>query len=270
MLRASACLSITPAPPLAVIDVSTGEVMTAQLFVAVLGASSYTYAEAARTRACSTGSARTRALVSFMGDVSATVVGDSLRSGVTRACFYEPAVNRTYAEMALTTALQFCRRDRIGPGVQVASRFVFQAAQPAILLAHTLKTACQVARGGRRRSDTMATIAATEKDWRAVAVLVEKRSAFWPREVSFIAIGPAGEDLHAVVEPRLEEQHLVMTETVPPRPFDDMEALTWLRSQPDERVTASAADTAGNGLDQDADRSPVEDVGEGWLHPLLW
>jgi hypothetical protein len=124
-LRASACLSITPAPPLAVIDVSTGEVMTAQLFVAVLGASSYTYAEAARTRACLTGSARTRALVSFMGDVSATVVGDSLRSGVTRACFYEPAVNRTYAEMALTTALQFCRRGRIGPGVQVATRFVF-------------------------------------------------------------------------------------------------------------------------------------------------
>ena len=32
-----------------------------------------------------------------------------------------------------------------------------------------------------------------------------------------------------------------MTETVPPRPFDDMEALAWLRSQPDGRVIASAA-----------------------------
>jgi hypothetical protein len=39
-----------------------------------------------------------------------------------------------------------------------------------------------------------------------------------------------------------EEQHLVMTETVPARPFDDMEALAWLRSQPDGRVTASAAE----------------------------
>jgi hypothetical protein len=41
--------------------------------------------------------------------------------------------------------------------------------------------------------------------------------------------------------PILEEQHLIMTETVPPRPFDDMEALVWLRSQPDGRVIASAA-----------------------------
>src|SRR3954463_6330919 len=32
-----------------------------------------------------------------------------------------------------------------------------------------------------------------------------------------------------------------MIESVPPHPFDDMEALTWLRSQPDGRVTASAA-----------------------------
>ena len=33
-----------------------------------------------------------------------------------------------------------------------------------------------------------------------------------------------------------------MTEAVPPRPFDDMEALAWLRAQPDGRVTASAAE----------------------------
>src|SRR4051794_299923 len=33
-----------------------------------------------------------------------------------------------------------------------------------------------------------------------------------------------------------------MTESVPPHPFDDMEALTWLRSQPDGQVTASAAE----------------------------
>ena len=33
-----------------------------------------------------------------------------------------------------------------------------------------------------------------------------------------------------------------MTEPIPPRPFDDREALTWLRSQPDGRVTASAAE----------------------------
>jgi hypothetical protein len=42
--------------------------------------------------------------------------------------------------------------------------------------------------------------------------------------------------------PIFEEQHLVMHEIIPARPFDDMEALAWLRSQRDGRVTASAAE----------------------------
>jgi hypothetical protein len=42
--------------------------------------------------------------------------------------------------------------------------------------------------------------------------------------------------------PIFEEQRFIMTEAVPTRPFDDMEALAWLRSQPDGRVTACAAE----------------------------
>jgi hypothetical protein len=42
--------------------------------------------------------------------------------------------------------------------------------------------------------------------------------------------------------PIFEEQHIVVPETVPARPFDDVEALAWLRSQRDGRVTASAAE----------------------------
>jgi hypothetical protein len=42
--------------------------------------------------------------------------------------------------------------------------------------------------------------------------------------------------------PIFDEQHLIMTETVPARPLDDMEALAWLRSQPDGRVIASVAE----------------------------
>jgi hypothetical protein len=42
--------------------------------------------------------------------------------------------------------------------------------------------------------------------------------------------------------PIREEQHLIMTDIVPSRPFDDVEALAWLRSQPDGCVTASAAE----------------------------
>jgi transposase len=85
---------------LAVIDASTGEAMTAQLFVAVLGASSYIYAEATWTQGLSDWIGSHTRSFAFMGGVAAMVVCDNLRSGITKACFYEPTVNRTYAEMA--------------------------------------------------------------------------------------------------------------------------------------------------------------------------
>jgi transposase len=85
---------------LTVIDASTGEARTAQLFVAVLGASNYTYAEATWTHGLSDWiGAHTRAFA-FVGGVPTMVVSDNLCSGITKACFYEPQVNRTYAEMA--------------------------------------------------------------------------------------------------------------------------------------------------------------------------
>jgi transposase len=85
---------------LEVIDASTGEVMPAQLFVAVLGATSYTYAEATWTQALSDWIGSHTRTFAFIGGVAAMVVSDNLRSGITKACFYEPAVNRTYADMA--------------------------------------------------------------------------------------------------------------------------------------------------------------------------
>jgi transposase len=85
---------------LEVIDGTTGEVRPAQLFVAVVGASSYTYAEASFTQSLSDWiGSHTRAF-SFYSGVAAIVVSDNLKAGITKACFYEPAVNRTYAEMA--------------------------------------------------------------------------------------------------------------------------------------------------------------------------
>jgi len=45
-----------------------------------------------------------------------------------------------------------------------------------------------------------------------------------------------------VVPADREEQHFIMTETASPDPFDDLEALAWLRFQPEGRVTASAAE----------------------------
>jgi len=85
---------------LAVVDATTGAVRRAQLFLAALGASNLTCAEASRSQSQSDWiAAHSRAFACFSG-VPAQVVCDNLKFGVTRACFYEPAVNRTYADMA--------------------------------------------------------------------------------------------------------------------------------------------------------------------------
>jgi transposase len=118
--------------PIELIDGGTGEVRSVQLFVAVLGASSYTYVEASLTQTLSDWiGSHTRAF-SFYGGVSAMVVSDNLKSGITRACFYEPAVNRTYSEMAAhyTTAIVPARprkpRDKakVESAVLLATRWV--------------------------------------------------------------------------------------------------------------------------------------------------
>lgn len=81
-------------------DPETGEVHEAEVFVAVLGFSGMLYAEATRGQDLASWSgAHVRAWESF-GGVTEVTVPDNLRSGVTKACFYEPELNPTYAELA--------------------------------------------------------------------------------------------------------------------------------------------------------------------------
>ena len=83
-----------------VTDPKTGETCPTQLFVAVLGASNYTYAEASWTQgALDWAGAHVRAF-QFFGGVPTLVVPDNLKSAVTRACRYDPDLNPTYHEMA--------------------------------------------------------------------------------------------------------------------------------------------------------------------------
>lgn len=83
-----------------VTDPATGEVRQAQIFVAVLGASNYSYAEAMWTQELGPWiGAHCRAL-EFLGGVPAILVPDNLKAGVYRASRYEPEINATYQEMA--------------------------------------------------------------------------------------------------------------------------------------------------------------------------
>ena len=82
------------------IDGLTGEVRTAQIFVATLGASSYTYAEATWTQALPDWIGSHSRAFAYFGGVPRQVVPDNLKSGVVKACLYDPEINRTYAAMA--------------------------------------------------------------------------------------------------------------------------------------------------------------------------
>ncbi|MDT5275592.1 MAG: hypothetical protein QOG95_2524, partial [Mycobacterium sp.] len=83
-----------------VIDGATGEIHRAEVFVAVLGASSYIFAQATWTQSLPDWIAAHVNMLAFIGGVPRQIVSDNLRAGITRACFYEPLVNRTYADMA--------------------------------------------------------------------------------------------------------------------------------------------------------------------------
>lgn len=83
------------------VDALTGEVIEVELFVAVLGASSYTYAEATYTQQVPDFIGSHVRAYEYFGGVARAMVPDNLKSGVTRACFYEPTVQRSYEHMAL-------------------------------------------------------------------------------------------------------------------------------------------------------------------------
>lgn len=83
-----------------IVDRATGEVIPVELFVAVLGGSNYTYAEATLTQRGPDWIASHVRALEYMGGVPKALVCDQLKSGVTRACRYEPEVQRTYEDLA--------------------------------------------------------------------------------------------------------------------------------------------------------------------------
>jgi transposase len=117
---------------MAVIDAATGEIHRAEIFVAVLGASSFIYAEATGSQALPDWIAAHVNALTVLGGVPRQIVSDNLRSGITKACFYEPTVNRTYADMAahyrtaIIPARPYKPRDKakVEVGVQVVQRWI--------------------------------------------------------------------------------------------------------------------------------------------------
>jgi transposase len=85
---------------LAIIDPSTGELISTELFVAVWGASNYTYAEATLSQTLPDWIGSHVRAFQYFTVIPRMLIPDNLKSGVSKACFYEPELNPTYAEMA--------------------------------------------------------------------------------------------------------------------------------------------------------------------------
>jgi transposase len=83
-----------------IVDRHSGEARPAQIFVAVLGCSNYTYAEATWTQALPDWLGSHVRAFQFIGGAPAAIVPDNLKSAVTRAHRYEPQLNPSYQDFA--------------------------------------------------------------------------------------------------------------------------------------------------------------------------
>lgn len=83
-----------------IVSRTTGEIKEAQVFVAVMGASNYTYADATFSQSLPDWlNSHARALTYF-GGVPRLIVPDNLKSGVTTPCRYDPDLNPSYQQLA--------------------------------------------------------------------------------------------------------------------------------------------------------------------------
>ncbi len=115
-----------------IIDPATGERIEVELFVAVLGASNLTYVEATATQRVADWVGANANALEYFGGVPEMTVPDQLKSAVTKACAYEPGIQRTFAElgrhygMAVVPARPGKPKDKakVEVGVQVAQRWI--------------------------------------------------------------------------------------------------------------------------------------------------
>jgi transposase len=167
----------------------------AEIFVAVLGASSLTYAEATWSQTLPDWIGAHVRMFRFFGAAPRLLVPDNLKSGVNKASFYDPEVNRSYGAMAAHYAVGILparpRRPRDKAAVEAGVRF----AQSYIV--------------GRLRNVTFFSLAACNA---AIAAALERMNG---REMR--RLGVSRRQLFEAVE----------RATMQPLPQDDYEYADW-------------------------------------------
>ena len=130
--RAGEKLFIDYSDGLSFVDPLTGEVILTQLFLAVWGASNYTYAEATLSQTLPDWIRSHVHAFEYFRCIPRVLVPDNLKSGVSKACKYEPELNPTYTDMAehygcaVLPARPYRPRDKakVEAGVLIAQRWI--------------------------------------------------------------------------------------------------------------------------------------------------
>lgn len=119
-------------PTVPIICASTGEISHAQVFVGVLGASNYTFAEATFSQSLPDWLGSHARMFEFFRGCPELVIPDNLRSGVSKACRYDPELNPSYQQLAehyqlaVVPARPYKPKDKAKAevGVQIVERWI--------------------------------------------------------------------------------------------------------------------------------------------------
>lgn len=119
-------------PTVPVVCASSGEIREASIFVAVLGASNYTFAEATWSQRLPDWLGSHVRAFEFFGGMTGLLVPDNLKSGVNKACRYEPELNPAYQQLAahydvaVMPARPYKPKDKAKAevGVQIVERWI--------------------------------------------------------------------------------------------------------------------------------------------------
>lgn len=109
-----------------VIDPATGEVRRAQIFVAVLGASNYTYACATATQTAEDWVRSIIGALEYFGGVPRLLVPDQPRALIANPDAYEPVTGRLMQELSEHYACRSCRRAPVAPRTRPRSRWAYR------------------------------------------------------------------------------------------------------------------------------------------------
>jgi transposase len=101
-----------------IINRETGAISQAEIFIGVLGASNYIYAEATDSQKLHNWIGSQVKMLEYFGGAPEIIVPDNLRSAVTMACSYDPVINLTYSafakhyNVAIIPALKYKPKDK--------------------------------------------------------------------------------------------------------------------------------------------------------------